>query len=142
MAVRSTAPSGSARRANWRRGTRQRRSVLDALSSARGFRTAQELHAQLARGGDKVGLATVYRALNELAEANEIDVLRRATGEALFRRCARDDHHHHLVCKECGASVEVGDKAVETWVSRTARRHGFTDVTHALELVGLCRSCS
>jgi Fur family ferric uptake transcriptional regulator len=129
-------------RASWRRGTRQRESVVDALGSARGFRTAQQLHGQLERSGRKVGLATVYRTLNELAEAGEVDVLRAASGEALFRRCATDDHHHHLVCKECGVSVEVGDRAVEAWVGRTARRHGFTDVTHALELIGLCRDCT
>lgn len=124
-----------------RRATRQRAAISEALDGARGFRTAQELHDQLRRKGERVGLTTVYRALQAMVGDGDIDVVRSSDGEAMYRRCRSDVHHHHLVCTACGASVEVSSAALEEWARRTARRHGFTSVTHTAELYGICRTC-
>ncbi len=75
-----------------------------------------------------------------MADAGAVDTLRTDSGEALFRLCS-DEHHHHLVCRECGRTVEVTDRAVEAWSARTAAAHGFTDVTHTLEIFGRCGDC-
>lgn len=121
------------------RPTRQRTAVMAALDSVDGFRSAQEIHALLEERGDKVGLATVYRTLQRLADSGDVDQLR--TGdEVTYRRCS-DSHHHHLVCRECGATVEVDGPAVERWTRAVAAEHGFADVSHTLELVGTCASC-
>lgn len=92
--------------------------------------------------GERVGLATVYRNLQALAESGEVDVLQNETGEAMFRLCRASDHHHHLVCRECGHSEELTAEEVESWAMRAARRHGFHDVTHTAEVFGLCGDCS
>lgn len=125
-----------------RRSTKQRSAISRALDEVRGFRTAQDMHALLRRKGSRVGLTTVYRNLQALAEAGEVDVVVSGEGEAMYRRCATNDHHHHLVCRECGTSVEVQSTDVEKWASRVARRHGFSQATHTAEIYGLCRSCS
>jgi len=122
------------------RATRQRAAVVSVLGEADGFRTAQELHAQLRSRGDAVGLTTVYRALQALAASGEVDVLRTAEGEAAYRRCSAG-HHHHLVCRSCGRTVEVAGPAVARWAGVTAREHGFRDVTHQLEVFGTCADC-
>ena len=88
------------------RPTRQRRAVIEAMASFDDFRSAQEVHELMARRGDPVGLATVYRTLQKLADAGEVDLLRTEGGETIYRRCS-DSHHHHLVCRSCGATVEV-----------------------------------
>lgn len=106
-----------------------------------GFRTAQELHAELRRAGEKIGLTTVYRSLQALARTHEVDVLRNDDGEAIYRRCEAGEHHHHLVCRGCGRTSEVRSAALERWAKETARRHGFTSVTHTAELYGLCQAC-
>ena len=123
------------------RSTRQRAAVARALEATDGFRTAQDLHAALRAEGGDVGLTTVYRTLQALADAGEVDVLRRADGQSVYRRCATDDHHHHLVCRSCGATVEVAGPAVERWASTVAADHGFTDVTHTVEVFGRCAAC-
>ena len=123
------------------RATRQRAAVRDALDRAGAFRTAQALHDEMKAAGETVGLTTVYRTLQGLAEAGEVDVLRTADGEAIYRRCATGEHHHHLVCRSCGASVEVASDAVESWAASTAELHGFTDVEHTAELYGVCGAC-
>ena len=123
------------------RPTRQRRAVLEALGSVEDFRSAQEVHEILASSGSPVGLATVYRTLQLYADSGEVDALRREDGEAIYRRCS-DTHHHHLVCRSCGATVEVEGPAVERWTSAIASEHGFSDLSHTLEIVGTCGACA
>ena len=124
------------------RSTRQRTAVADVLDRVDGFRSAQELHDLLRHDGASVGLTTVYRHLQALAEAGHIDVLRTDGGEAVYRRCPTAAHHHHLVCRECGRSVEVEGPEVETWAARVADEHGFTDVSHTVEVFGTCGTCA
>jgi Fur family ferric uptake transcriptional regulator len=123
------------------RATRQRAAVAAALDSVPDFLSAQGLHELLRRRGDNVGLATVYRTLQSLAEADEVDTLRTGDGEALYRRC-NSGHHHHLVCRSCGAAVEVAGRTVENLTDQVATQHGFTEVSHTFEIFGYCPSCS
>jgi Fur family ferric uptake transcriptional regulator len=122
------------------RTTRQRSAVSAALDEVEDFRSTQELHDLLRRRGDSVGLTTVYRALQALADAGEVDVLRREDGETVYRRCSQE-HHHHLVCRNCGYTIEVAGPAVERWASRVADEYGFTSVDHTVEVFGICPSC-
>jgi len=122
------------------RPTRQRRAVVEALASFDDFRSAREIHELLGRRGEAVGLATVYRTLQRLAEAGEVDVLRTEDGEAAWRSCS-DSHHHHLVCRGCGATVEVEGPTVERWTRAIAAEHGYADVSHTLEIFGTCGDC-
>jgi Fur family ferric uptake transcriptional regulator len=124
-----------------RRPTRQRAAVASLLADTDEFRSAQELHALLREAGDKVGLATVYRNLQAMAADGEIDMLRTDEGEAVYRACSTG-HHHHLVCRDCGRTVEVEGPTVEAWAMRVSAEHGFTDVRHTLEIFGTRASCS
>ena len=124
------------------RATRQGAAVEAALSSAAGFRSAQDLHAELRRRGDAVGLTTVYRHLTTLADNGTVDVLQTGDGEAVYRLCGSDRHHHHVVCRACGASVEVDDPDVEAWAAQVAARAGYTDISHTLEVFGTCAACA
>jgi Fur family transcriptional regulator, ferric uptake regulator len=122
------------------RATRQRAAIADLLDELTDFRSAQEIHEELRRRGDGIGLTTVYRTLQALADAGEIDVLRTGTGEASYRRCS-EHHHHHLVCRSCGKTVEVEGPAVEHWAERVALQHGFAEVSHTVEILGVCAAC-
>jgi Fur family ferric uptake transcriptional regulator len=123
------------------RATPQRAAIEALLAQTEDFTSAQDIHARLKQGGSRVGLSTVYRTLQGLAESGEVDVLRPTGGEALYRRCSTG-HHHHLVCRECGRTLEVEGPAVEAWAARTAATHGFVDVTHHLEVFGTCPDCA
>jgi Fur family transcriptional regulator, ferric uptake regulator len=122
------------------RPTRQRRAVAAVMQSFDDFRSAQDIHDLLRKAGENVGLSTVYRTLQTLADGGEVDVLRTEDGEALYRRCS-DRHHHHLVCRTCGRTVEVAGPTVESWADAVAAEHGFADVSHTLEIFGTCPSC-
>lgn len=122
------------------RPTKQRKAVVEAMGSFADFRSAQEIHELLGERGEAVGLATVYRTLTRLAEAGDVDVLRTEDGEAIYRRCS-ESHHHHLVCRVCGATVEVEGPTVERWTRSIAGEHGYADVSHTLEIFGTCPRC-
>ena len=98
------------------RSTRQRAAISTLLETLDEFRSAQELHDELRRRGQNIGLTTVYR------------------------RCS-EHHHHHLVCRNCGSTIEVGDHEVEQWASQVAAKHGFSDVSHTIEIFGTCSEC-
>lgn len=123
------------------RSTRQRAAVAAVLDAVPDFRSAQELHDLLKQRGENVGLTTVYRTLQSLAESGEVDVLRTGDGESIYRRCS-SGHHHHLVCRVCGRAVEVEGPAVERWADKVADEHGFTEVSHTVEIFGRCSDCS
>ena len=124
------------------RGTRQAQALAAALDRLPGFCSAQEIHAELRREGEHVGLTTVYRHLQALSEQGRIDAIRDDSGEILYRQCETSVHHHHLTCRNCGRSVEVEGRAVEQWAERVAAEAGFTEVGHTVELFGLCPQCA
>jgi Fur family transcriptional regulator, ferric uptake regulator len=124
-----------------RRPTRQRAAVEALLVDIDDFMSAQDLHARLRAQGQTVGLATVYRTLQAMATDGEVDMMRTADGEAVYRRCSTG-HHHHLVCRSCGRTVEVEGPAVESWTDRISAENGFSDVHHTLEIFGTCSACT
>ena len=122
--------------------TLQRVAVVEALRRAGGFRTAQQLHEEVRTGGGSVALATIYRNLRSMAAAGELDVLHPPGGEAIYRLCELQEHHHHLVCRSCGKAVEIDSPDIEEWARETAKRHRFRSVVHTAELYGLCSRCA
>ncbi|MBA3417385.1 MAG: Fur family transcriptional regulator [Geodermatophilaceae bacterium] len=121
------------------RSTRQRAAVWALLGDLEEFRSAQQIHQLLLAQGETVGLSTVYRTLQAMADAGELDVIK-TDDESLYRRCSAR-HHHHLVCRECGRTEEVEGPTVERWADRVAAEHDFADVSHTLEVFGTCAEC-
>ena len=124
-----------------KRNTWQREAVREALGTSEGFVSAQSLHSSLRDGGSPIGLATVYRALGDLAANGEADSLQSPEGESLYRACSTG-HHHHLICRNCGLTVEIAADEVEAWARRVAAEHGFTAAAHVVDVFGLCADCT
>ena len=109
-----------------KRVTWQREAVRGALSSSDGFVSAQSLYSALRESGSPIGLATVYRALSDLAGEGEADSLQQE-GESLYRNC--------------GLTVEIEADEVEAWAASVAADHGFTQPSHVVDVFGLCANC-
>ncbi|WP_353808063.1 Fur family transcriptional regulator [Agromyces sp. SYSU T00194] len=125
-----------------KRQTWQREAVREALDRTDGFISAQALHTALHEAGSPIGLATVYRALADLATTGEADSLQSPEGEALYRACSTTGHHHHLICRSCGRTVEIAADEVEQWAKSVAAQHGFTQAAHVVDVFGLCAECT
>jgi Fur family transcriptional regulator, ferric uptake regulator len=124
------------------RNTWQRERVREALAGTAGFVSAQTLHATLREENTGIGLATVYRTLAGLAAQGDADSLQSPDGENLFRACTSGGHHHHLICRNCGLTVEIAATDVEQWARETAAAHGFTRAEHVVDIFGLCAACT
>lgn len=118
--------------------------MRDALSTAGGFRSAQDVYAMLRARDQSVGLSTVYRHLQSFADAGLVDVIHTPEGETTYRYCGEpgSGHHHHLVCRACGSAEEIEGPAIERWAASVAEEYGYTDVAHTIELFGRCAACS
>lgn len=122
-----------------RRNTQQRALIEAELAGSKDFVSAQDLHARLRQAGNGVGLATVYRNLNDLASSGAADTIQLNGTEQLYRYCG-DQHHHHLVCVDCGKTIEIGPEH-EDWVESVAKRKRFTLISHTIEIFGRCPEC-
>lgn len=123
-----------------KRATWQKTAVKEQLDLFGGFVSAQELHQEILANGKKLGLTTVYRALTELVLGGEADALNAEDGETKYRNCT-PKHHHHLICRRCGQTEEFELPDFELETERIARSHGFKDLSHSIELFGICRKC-
>ena len=125
------------------RRTAQAEAVRGVLADAEGFRSAQDIYAVLREEGQSVGLSTVYRHLQKLADNGVADVIVTTDGETTYRYCrGQSSHHHHLVCRRCGRAEEVEGRTVERWANAVAAKYGYTDVDHTVEVFGICPDCS
>ena len=124
-----------------RRNTWQKTAVLEQLSNTDEFVSAQELHQKISQSGKKLGLTTVYRALTEMVEQGMADSLSISDGEMRYRICT-PEHHHHLICKVCGKTVEFDMPGFEELALQVAKANGFTELSHEIELFGVCKDCS
>ena len=125
-----------------KRNTWQRDAVREALDGTDRFVGAQSLHSTLRAAGSSIGLATVYRALADLAIEGEADSLQSDQGESLYRACTRGQHHHHLICRSCGRAGEIEATEVESWAHRVAAENGFTAPSHVVDVFGVCGECA
>jgi len=123
------------------RNTRQRTEIRRAVESLASFATAQDVHDQLRHEGSGVGLATVYRTLQAMASGGELDAIRTPDGQVAYRTCS-PGHHHHLICRTCGRTVEVSVPLLEDQVRALAASHGFAQIDHELEFFGTCTACA
>ena len=123
------------------RNTAPRREVIGVLGRVQGFVSAQDLHELIIKDGGQISLATVYTQLRKLVESKDVDIVMTDRGESLYRRCVVDVHHHHLACRNCGATVEVDAPQLEKWAGEIANKNGFKDLRHVIELNGICQKC-
>jgi Fur family ferric uptake transcriptional regulator len=141
MGATTASSAGERLRAHGLRPTAQRVAVLEELAREPNDATAQVLHERLRAAGRPIGLATVYRTLDALAEARLVEPLAHFR-EALCYRVCGDGHHHHLVCSECHAIVELDGCELEEPLAAVAAGHGYVVTSHHLEVVGLCAACA
>jgi Fur family ferric uptake transcriptional regulator len=125
-----------------RHATRQGGAISEVLQDIDEFRSAQQIHDELRRRGHRIGLATVYRHMGALADRGAVDALRTPSGETIYRQCAAEDHHHHLICRTCGKTVEFEGPEIEKRAESVARRARFRDVSHTVEVFGTCEDCA
>ena len=119
-----------------------RAAVIDALGRHGGCVDADELVRKLRRDRKRVGVASVYRALGLLSELGVLQRVPLAGGSARYELVGPGgDHHHHLVCDDCGATTAFEDEALERAIGRLSRRTAYAVQAHDVTLHGRCPDC-
>src|SRR5436190_9472448 len=128
--------------AGYRRGG-ARAAVVELLGRQNCCLSAQEIFDRLRKARRPVGIASVYRALEALAELRLVKRVDAGDGIARFEPAPVDgDHHHHLVCRDCGKVEAFSDSALERAIDRVAGGLGYSVEEHEVVLVGACSDCS
>lgn len=120
-----------------------RAAVIDALSESECCVSASQVQESVRAGGDDVGLASVYRALELLEGLGLVRRVDLGDGHARFEPVgpAPEEHHHHMVCEECGRVLAFRDEALERALHAAADRQGFAPVDHEVVFHGSCGRC-
>ena len=123
------------------KNTKQREVILETFLKCRGHISAEELYQKVQKRDTSVGLATVYRTLNLLCQANVAQQRQFGDGLARYEIVADYQHHDHLICTRCGEIVEFSNCNIERLQEKVAEEHQFAMYTHKLEIYGLCKDC-
>ena len=141
MAVWSDRALTQLRAASGRNGG-ARRAVVQFLGEQGCCVSAQEIHDGLRAGRSPVGLASVYRALDGLAELGLVQRVDLGDGVARFEPAhSGGEHHHHLVCDDCGKVEPFEDPALENALARVAGGRGYVAGGHEVLVRGACGDC-
>ena len=120
-----------------------RREVVAHLARQTCCLSAQEIHEGLRAGGVRIGIASVYRTLDGLDRVGFVQRVDLGDGVARFERAgAGGDHHHHLVCDDCGKVEPFEDAALESAIERVAAGHSYSVAAHDVVLRGACEDCA
>ncbi|MEO0395556.1 MAG: Fur family transcriptional regulator [Cyanobacteria bacterium P01_A01_bin.137] len=119
--------------------TRNQERILQALQGLEQAISAQDLHSDLRQTGSRIGLATVYRALEALKLDGTVQVRTLSNGESLYSLTHED--RHHLTCLRCGDSLPIEECPVHDLETHLNDSHHFRIFYHTLEFFGLCAKC-
>jgi Fur family transcriptional regulator, ferric uptake regulator len=125
-----------------RRSTAKQRAVLEVLREQENFRSAQQLYLDIRRHRQlRIGLTSVYRILRTLAADRIAETQRAEDGEILYRLRTGAGHCHYLLCRRCGRAVGFTPDDIEEHTRRLSQAYRYTDVTHYIDLYGICPRC-
>tara|TARA_Y100000766_G_C18605186_1_gene458644 strand:+ start:248 stop:676 length:429 start_codon:yes stop_codon:yes gene_type:complete len=98
--------------------------------------SADDIHNNLVKKDENIGLATIYRVLTQLEEAGLIQKNHFDDNSSSYEIKKR--HHDHLICNVCGKIVEFTDDDLEELQEKISKRYNFVLDTHVMTLFGTC----
>ncbi|MFQ5449992.1 MAG: Fur family transcriptional regulator [Nitrospinaceae bacterium] len=128
-------------RQNNLRWTPQRKTVLEVFLDMEGHVEIEEVFEEVRKNDPTIGIATVYRTMNLLAECGLARDNTSPTGKKNFEKLYRQSHHDHLICIGCGKIVEFEHPLIERYQLEICQRYGFTLNHHRMEILGICPEC-
>ena len=123
------------------RWTPERKAILEAVFSIHRHFGADDLYDWLRQRNHRVSRATIYRTLDLLVKSGLVSDVDFGTGRASFEHVYGHEHHDHLICTQCGRTIEFEEQTIEHLQEEVCRRLGFTADRHSLRIFGICQHC-
>lgn len=124
------------------KATPKRLAILDMLDRESAYASPEELWKRLRDRFDRLGLPTVYRNLEELAESGVISKVIHPNRQLYYYFCRNREHHHHFVCLSCRKVEDIPACGIEALEREVSQRNGGKVLSHILQLNGLCGGCA
>jgi Fe2+ or Zn2+ uptake regulation protein len=121
------------------RVTSPRLTMLKVLAAAKHPLSAEQIHE--AAGDDKLDLVTVYRSLGAMDDAGIVQRHPLERGRSLYALVSPGHHHHHVICRRCGR-IDRLPGCDTSRLEAAARTKGYADLTHIMEIYGICPACA
>jgi Fur family transcriptional regulator, ferric uptake regulator len=121
--------------------TQQRDTILRTFLETRDHLSTDELHRLVKKKDPNIGFTTVYRTLKLLAECGLASEVAFNDGVARYEHQYNRRTHHHMVCTECGSSVEFFSPEVEKIEQEIGRKHHYVTTRHSFQIYGMCEEC-
>ena len=121
--------------------TPQRMMILSAIESSEDHISAEEIYAQIVARYPNVNISTVYRTLELLERLGMVTKTDLGEGRVRYHPLEQG-HHHHLVCRECGAIIDLDESLLAPLKSALLREHKFIADLRHLAILGRCANCS
>ena len=124
--------------------TPQRRAIVDTIVDSKGKHlTAEEIYEEVKKRCPEIGLATVYRTILLLEEIGIVSRLHLNDGCSRYELVHSDERHrhHHLICNNCNAVIEVEDDLLEELECKIEKDYNFLIQDHSVKFYGLCSEC-
>ena len=122
--------------------TPQRLEILQVIKSYGRHITAEEIHAAILPQQPYLDIATVYRTLQWLQSVGLVAPIGMGDGKLHFEYRRPGEHHHHLICQQCGQQIEISGEHLVALEADLQQRYGFTLLVDHLALPGRCAGCT
>ncbi|HEY4492100.1 MAG TPA: transcriptional repressor, partial [Acidobacteriota bacterium] len=121
--------------------TQQRESILKVFLQAKRHLTVEELHDLVRKQNRSIGLTTIYRTMKLFCECNLARANHFEEGRVRYEQQFKTAHHDHMICLECGETLEFVNQQIERLQEKAAAQFGFEMINHRMEIFGYCKRC-
>ncbi len=121
--------------------TSQRDLILEVFLRTEEHLTSEDLYRLVQKEDPNIGQTTVYRTLKLLTEAGLAREVRFGDGRSRYEHNYKHQHHDHMICTECGATIEFYSPEIEALQDAIAAKHRFQPTYHSLRINGICQDC-
>ena len=121
--------------------TAQRDRILDVFLRTEKHLSSEDLYHLVKEEDPSVGHTTVYRTLKLLVEAGLAREVRFGDGRTRYEHNYKHPHHDHLICTECGKTIEFYSAELEAIQDAIVAKHKFRPTQHSLRIFGVCAQC-
>jgi len=121
--------------------TEQRDTILRTFLDTRDHLSTDELSRLVKKKDESIGFTTVYRTLKLLTECGLASEVAFNDGIARYEHQYQRRNHHHMVCTECGGSVEFFSAEIERIEQEVGRKNKYLPTRHTFQIYGICDKC-
>jgi len=121
--------------------TPHRKLILDIFLENEGHRSAEDIYRVVREKDPRIGYTTVYRTMKILADCGLARPVDLADGINRYEHLYNHEHHDHMICMQCGNSIEFYKPEIETLQDEASAQLGFKVLDHKLQIYGLCKNC-